>query len=274
MIIISSSLVLEQTGTEGANNPVIGYEQLATIANVTATSEDADNPVTNVCNPATNLVWLSGSTSTQYITVVHDRVDPIDYVGIAEHNLGSTGCTVSVEGYSELDEFDAPIWVELVEGALLADDQPAVFRFEPQSLIGVRIKMVPDGEEPSIAVVYVGKLLVLPRPIYEGHTPITLGRSAQVTNGRTERGKFLGRIVTQESVSTSVQLPHLPRGWYRTHMKPFTEFAIDNPFFFAWRPQEFPAEVGYAWLTADPRPSNSRLEGFVEVELSLSGIVT
>lgn len=273
MIVISSSLVLEATGTEGANNPVIGYEQLVTITNVTADSEDANSPVTNVANPATNLLWVSDSTSEQYLTVVHDRVDPIDYVGIAEHNLGSTGCQVSIEGYSELDEGE-PVWFELVESALLADDQPAIFRFEPQSLIGVRLKMTPDDTEPAIGVVYVGKLLVLPRPIYVGHTPITLGRNSQVMSAMSESGKFLGRVVMSESVSTSIQLQHLPRGWYRTYMKPFTDYAVENPFFFAWRPQEFPNEVGYAWLMGNPRPVNSQPEGFVEVELSVGGIVT
>jgi hypothetical protein len=269
MIVVSSSLVLAASGTEGANNPVIGYEQLATIANVSATSEDANNPVTNVCNPATNLGWVSDSTSTQYVTVNHNRVDDVDYVGIAEHNLGSTGCAVSIEAYTTADG-----WVEVVQAALLADDQPAIFRFTPASYEQVRLKLEPDGTEPAIAVVHVGKLLVLPREIYVGHTPITLGRSIQATNGRAERGKFLGRIITQESVSTAVSLPHLPKGWYRTHFQPFVEYAEAGAFFFAWRPQEFPNEVGYAWLTSDPRPVNSRPEGFVEVELNMSGIVT
>lgn len=274
MIVISSSLVLSQTGAEGANNPVIGWEQLATIYNTTADSATGDNPATNVCNPATDQVWLSGSTSTQYLTVIHNRVDPIDYIGIAQHNLGSAGITVSIEGYSELDESDQPDWFELVEPALLATDQPAIFRFQSQSLIGVRIKMVPDGTAPTIAVVYVGKLLILPRPIYAGHTPITLGRSADTTSITSENGKFLGRVTRRRSVASAMQLVHLPKGWYRAYMKPFTDNAEENPFFVAWRPQEFPSEVGYCWLTDAPRPANAQPEGFMQVELSYSGIVT
>lgn len=274
MIVISSSLVLESDGLEGANNPVIGYEQLATPANTVADSVAEGFPASNVCNPATDLVWVSGSTSTQYVTVTHNRVDPIDYVALAEHNLGSTGCVVSVDGYAALDEFEAPVWVELIEAVVLSNDQPAIFRFEPQSLIGVRIKLVPDGVAPSIGVLNVGKLLVLPRPIYGGHTPINLARQRQVTNGRSERGKFLGRIITQESVGTSVALQHLPKGWYRAHFDPFVDFAAAGTFFWAWRPQEFPNEVGYSWLTSDPKPVNSAPEGFLDVELSLGGIVT
>lgn len=275
MIVISQSLVLAQRGLEGANNPVIGWEQLATIANTVADSETVNNPVRNVCNPATNLKWVSGSTATQYITITTSRVDPVDYVALAEHNLGSTSCLVSVEGYAELDDLDAPIWEELIGPVALVNDQPLVLRFEPRSLIGVRVKLVPDGVAPSIAVLHVGKLLVLPREIYGGHTPITLGKRTQVSSGRTSRGKYLGRITLQQSVSTSASLEHLPKGWYRTRFAPFAEYAnADGTFFFAWRPQEFPAEVGYCWTTSDIVPTNSQPEGFMTVDIAMSGIVS
>lgn len=266
MIVISSSLVLEATGTLGANNPVIGYENLTRITNVTATSANSSYPVTNVANPATNLVWLSASTSTQYVTITHNRVDPIDYVAIAEHNLGSTGATISVE------TLNAGVWTEVVSPAILPEDRPAIFRFSPLSCVGVRLKIVPNGAYPTIAVVHVGKLLVLPRPIYVGHTPITFGRETQTTNARSESGKFLGRIVLRKAKSTSVALTQLPRSWYRANMEPFAKASEENTFFFAWRPSEFPYETGYTWLTQDPRPVNSTPEGFVDVELSLGGI--
>lgn len=273
MIVVSPSLVLEKSGALGANNPLIGYEQLATLSNISATSADANNPVTNLCNPATNLLWVSASTTTQYITVMHDRIDPIDYVGVAEHNWGSTNCIISIEGFAERDEDDLPIWFELV-ARVLQDDAPAIFRFTPQSLIGVRVKLVPNGVAPQAANLRVGKLLVLPRPIYVGHSPITLTRQRSASNGRSERGKFLGRIITQESVSTSAALQHLPKGWYRETFQPFVEAVGNDAFFWAWRPQEFPNEVGYCWLTSDPVPVNSNPEGFLEVELSLGGVVT
>lgn len=274
MIIHATTLALAPGGLEGANNPVIGYEQLATLANITATSALASDPITNVCNPATDLGWVSASTAEQYITIMHNRVDPVDYVALAEHNLGSTGCAISIEVCAALDEFDDPIWVAEISSVLLANDQPVLFRYNPQSLLGIRIKLEPNGVAPAIAVLNVGKLLVLPRPIYGGHTPIPLGRQTQVSSGRAERGRFLGRIIMQESVSTSVSLQHLPKGWYRTHFDPFVRFAEAGAFFWAWRPQEFPNEVGYSWLTNSPRPVNSAPEGFMDVELNLGGIVT
>jgi len=272
MPVISSSLVLQSEG-DTRKNPIIGYEQLVTIANVVADSEDPNNPVTNLANPATNLIWASLSTDVQYVTVDISRADPVDYVGIAEHNFGTARIIVSVEGYAELDEEGAPIWFELAAGAL-ATDQPALFRFAPQSLIGLRLKLTPLAVAPTLAVLYVGKLLVLPRPIYGGHTPINLGKQTRVSSNRSESGKFLGRVVLQQSAASGAQLTQLPPGWVREHLEPFLSFAEENCFFFAWRSQEYPTEVGYVWLTNDPKPVNSQPNGFMEVELSFGGIVS
>jgi hypothetical protein len=274
MIIISSSLVLSQTGTEGANNPVIGWHNLANTGNVLASYNASGYPATNAANPSTDQVWKSSNSSVgQAFNIFHDAVEQIDYVGVAQHNFGSAGISVKLQAYNSLSGGN-PVWFDLTSYAIPADDQPIIFRFTPQSLIGVRLNMVPDGVAPSIGVVYVGKLLVLPRPIYVGHTPITLSRDTVATTAQSQSGRFLGRVILERAVSTAVQLVQLPRGWYRDYMKPFTAFAEENPFFFAWRPQEFPDEVGYVWLTKDPKPVNSRPEGFVDVELAISGIVS
>lgn len=269
MIVISQALVLEEGGAFGANNPIIGYQNLATIGNIAATYANAGCPITNVVNPATDLRWLSSSDATQYVTISHNSTEAVDYVSIEEHNLGTGQVVVSIEGFTT-----AAGWFGLVGEAILPDDTTALFRWAPQALEKVRLKMQPPaGVIPTIAVVFLGKLLVLPRPIYAGHTPITMGRTAEISNRRSESGKFLGRIVLTESLSTSVSLEYLPRSWFRANMLAFIKHAVEETFFFAWRPGEYPREVGYTWLTNDPRPVNAP-EGMLTLDLSLAGTAT
>jgi len=111
------------------------------------------------------------------------------------------------------------------------------------------------------------------RRIYVGHTPMPYGRSARIQNGRSEAGHFLGRIVIQETRDTAVALQNLTPTWYRTYMDPFIRASKEVPFFFAWRPQSYPYETGYGWMTNEPRPVNQRANGMMQIDLQMSGVV-
>lgn len=274
MIIISSSLVLT-ADQFGPNSPVIGWHNLVTPANLAATSEDANFPVTNLANPATYLKWkaASVSASARFVTITHNTVDPIDYVGVARHNFGSGKVTVSLEGYNTAPG-GTPSWFTLVSDFLPADDAPIIMRFTLQSLIGVRIKMVPvTTVRQEIGVVYVGALLSMQRNLYVGHAPITMARRINATNGRSESGEFTGRIILGRKNASSASFNHLTPGWVRSRLKPFLLAAEEKPFFFAWRPTTYPNEVGYVWMTNDPEPVNEMGNGMMGVDLQFTGVV-
>ena len=62
-VVISSSLVLTDVASGGgvinANNPLIGYQNLVDDSNLSTTTEDADNPASNLTNSSTNLQWVA-----------------------------------------------------------------------------------------------------------------------------------------------------------------------------------------------------------------------
>lgn len=269
MIIYSQTITFDAASEIGPNNSVIGYINYVTLANITATYEDADFPVTNLANPATDLKWVGGygfsPEADQFVTVVTGTANDLDYLGVVKHNFSSAGIAVSVEGFNGS-------WIELTDPTIPNSDGPLVFRFNPQPFSQVRLRMVPGTAAPQAAVMYVGLLLALPRKIYVGHVPIPYGRSHRVTNNRSESGHFLGRIITGASVESSVAVKHIPPAYYRDNLDAFIRAAVTIPFFFAWRPFQYPDEVGYAWLTVDPRPMNSRNTGNMEMELSMGGV--
>lgn len=275
-VVISSSLVLSDSvsggGVINSNNPIIGYDNLVTSSNISATTEDADNPASNMANPATHLKWLAagGSPSVdEYITLDLQTAELVDYVGIAKHNFGTAQMTVSLEA---LDDGSPTNWTELISEFIPADDQPILMRFTPQGVTQLRIKLQPGNAEPQAAVVYAGTLLVLQRRIFVGHTPINYGRKLEFANHRSINGNFLGRILLNEKKMTSVQLTNLTQTWYRTYFEPFMLVARESPFFFAWRPNAYPYEIGYCWLTNDPQPDNQSPNGFMQVSFDIEGI--
>jgi hypothetical protein len=279
--VIAQSLVIT-AGVDGINadNPIIGYRTLATAANLSATSEDADFPASNLANPLTHLLWKAEVASPavdQYITVILDTPDDVDYLAVAAHNFGSGLMTVSVEGTATDPADSPPGWTELVAEHLLTSDGPIIFRWTAQSLFAVRLRIQPSAAEtpltPQAGVLYTGLLLTLQRRIYVGHTPMPYGRQLQVANLMSVSGAFLGRIVLGRKRRSGISLQNLTPSWYRTYLDPFLVAAQEAPFFFAWRPSTYPQEAGFAWLPDDPDVSNQRSNGMMQVSMQLEGVV-
>jgi len=268
MIVVSSAVVLVDGAGANANSPVFGIHTIVTISNVAADGADTGHPVTNVANPATHNYWLGEDNSAQNLTVITGYEDDLDYVGVAGHNFGTDAIAVKIQGQYE----DGGAWSDLSTEFLPADDRPIIFRFDPQSLYGARLVMATGAAPPRVAVLYVGKLLVMQRRVYVGHAPINYAGAVEATNGLSESGQFLGRIVTGETYGTAFNFDNVNAAWFRTYMAPFLQTAKQEPFFFAWRPGTYPLETAYGWLTQPPRPTNSRGNGMMAIELQIGGL--
>jgi len=267
MIHISSSVILSQAGEAiNANNPRIGYHSVVTSTNVTASQEADGFPVANLANKATYLYWRGQNTSEQTITVALDSAQDVNYFAIAKHNLGSTGATVAFE---TSDDGDSWTTLETIEPST---DYALIYEFDTVLSQFFRLTITPGSEAPAIAVLNIGSLLYLQRRIYVGHTPFTLDRKTVFSNGRSENGQFLGRILRREFFESSVSMQNITPGWYRAYMEPFAEATRTKPFFWAWRPGSYPQEVGYAWLTNDVNVSNARANGMMEFSFKMAGV--
>jgi hypothetical protein len=269
-LVISRNFVLTDSTPEfpvTLDHPVIGWHNVVTSTNIVADTAGANYPASNLANPMTHLQWHASDTTEQYLTVTTDYVDDIDYLAVARHNFGSAQIPVSVEG------FIGGVWTEIVEERLLADDSPALFRFTAQSLSQVRLRLQAGGAVARAAVVYVGKLLTLERRIYVGHTPLPHARKTEIQNGRSESGNFLGRIQLGAWRETTIPLSLLSPAWYRAYGDEFLAVASTTPFFFGWRPETYPYEIGYCWTIDDQMPVPVGPSTRIAFDLKVSGIV-
>jgi hypothetical protein len=278
-VLISDAFALAPGGIP-LNTPILGWSSiLPARATIAASSEAAGFPAANLTNSSTAQRWAAGAPGSPpadvflTITVDPEFSDPIDYLAIAVHNLGTGQNTVSVES----SDLGSPVvWDELVEEAIPADDEPIVFRWAPQSLAALRLRIQPSPlEEPTtpfVAVLFAGKLLVLPRGTHTDHVPINRATTARVLSGKSETGNFLGRWVLSEERATNFALQHLEPAFYDELMAPFIDAARETPFFFAWQPQKRPREVGYCWMTNDPQPTDQFGVRRKAISLQLGGI--
>jgi len=248
------------TPIQSGNAGVIGYQNILNVNNVTATSSLATNPITNVANPATAYTWEAASASTQTITI-NTAGQEVDYIGIARHNLNQIGLTVSVK-YNG---------ITIVPATSISDVQALLFLQNIAIPDTVEIIISGATVAPQIGVIYIGKSLRLERNIYVGHTPITYGRNRTSINGVSENGQYLGEIVVREVNMTQVSLQNLTPIWYRTMLDPFFDLKPRPPCFWAWRPETYPNEVGFAWIEGNPTMSNQRSNGMVSANWNFKG---
>lgn len=280
MLVFASNIVLsDEDDALPDGTPLILWDSVVTISNISADSEDADFPATNMANPATNQEWRGASdspTPTEVdIDIAVNSVDLIDAVGIARHNFGTEQIAVTIMSVTADSPADP---VTLAGPQIPANDEPMLFVFTERAFQTLRIRLtVPAATVPRAAVVYAGELLRCERGYDVGteFTPPRFARKTVAVNGMSHAGDFLGRIITSQSIEGSQAVfRHFTAAWYRENFDPFVAAAQrDTPFFFAWSPDDYPYEIAYAWFADDPMPLTSPVTSRIGVTLRLDGIV-
>ena len=274
-VVVSTDTAVAGFGTVNANNPIIGFEDLATTSNITTDTAASGFPASNMANPSTNLRWQGATASPAVEEIVQVAVattELVEYLGIARHNLGTIGSSVTVEGTVSLSA--SPIvWTTLAGPQTFANDDPIMFRFAPQALDAIRVRIGVGSSAPTIAVLQTGPLLTLQRRIYVGHGPINYQRNSKIVTNRSESGNFLGRVLLNQFVKTTINMENITPNYYRDFLDEFIQAAYLAPFFFAWRPSDYPNEIGFCWMVSDPKPINQLPNGMMSLEIEVGGIV-
>jgi hypothetical protein len=70
-------------------------------------------------------------------------------------------------------------------------------------------------------------------------------------------GQMLGRAIKNYGVEAPISFTRLDHDWWRDVFDDFVKSARQYPYFFSWRPQDYPEEVAYVETVEDIRPSYS-----------------
>lgn len=264
-VIITAGYLLGAPG----NHPHIGYQTWVrdlTPLDLSVSSETSEGPRDSILRPNTHEFW-QGSELPATMTIDLGSHQNVDYVGLAAHTIGSDGQAVLVE-YSA----DNSTWFTFAASLNPTTDAPIMFIDTSVARRYWRITFTGTGAVPKLAVVYIGEVLLLPRPIYAGHSPAPLSRDTILIQNMSDGGHFLGQYVRRHGVNGSVSLRHLKAQWYRDKFDRFVRAAREFPYFFTWRPLTFDKEVAYAWTEANIKPSNMGVKDFMQVRFNFQGV--
>jgi hypothetical protein len=242
----------------------IGHQTYTRTGTATASSAQVDFPADAPLNELTYEFWRPNLLPATWTLDAGSSVSA-NYFGIAAHTLGASGNTVTIQGSND------NITYTDIDSITPSDNSPIMFLFASASYRYWRIS-ISSGTFPSIGVIYVGTVLEMLRPCYGGLTPISLSRDSVIRPNRSEGGQWLGRSVIRSGSSMKVGYANLENNWVRTTFKDFIEDAVLYPFFFAWRPDNYPEDVGYVWVGDDIKPSNMGRNSLMQVSFDMSGL--
>lgn len=265
-VIISGNLVLGEAAEFPLTHARILYRSLWRDPNavVTASSSAIGFPASAAANENTYERWKPTSIPATWEIDVQVG-SQADAIGIAAHTLGSNAVTVTFEYW------DGTQWVEEKQ-FIPSTDETIMILFPMRNASRYRISLSGGNGIPTIGVIFIGRTLQMERPIYGGHSPLSLSRETTTYPNSSESGNWLGRSVIRQGYSTSFSWSNLTASWYRQYFDTFVRYTTQSagPFFIAWRPESYPDEVGYCWLTAsDISPSNSGTRDLMTVSMSV-----
>ena len=264
-IVISQNLYL--AAASGSALPLtharIGYQSYLTESNISSIfSNDAGHPLTNVLTSQTFETYKYSSFQSTIIDVDLGTAQPVDYFAMVGKNAAAYNLSYSLDDVSFTP-------ISSISDASISARMGI---FEKTTARYWRIAIGGLNSSFDIANIKLGLTLVMHRPIYGGHTPVTMGRNIIKKPNISEGGEFLGSTVIRKGLNTSYDYQHLPADWYRENFDPFAKHAENgNTFYIAWRPEDYPLEVGYCLSNSEITPSNMGVRDLMQVNFSVVG---
>lgn len=246
------------------NHARIGYRSWAasmTAAAITVSSEVAGYPKDGPLRPDTYEGWRPSGAGTWTIDLGAARA--VDYAGL----IGD------FQGVSILLQYASSAggpWTTFA-GAITPANAAPVMLFDAS--VSARYWRITLGAQATVYSVYLGQELVMPRPFFDGHTPIALARQIEVRSSQSRGGQYLGQDIIRYGVQASVRWQNIEQAWYRANFDALVLHLRNKPVFFAWN-LSYPEELAYLW-TADPiQPVNvaQTSGGLFSISASFRGV--
>ncbi len=254
---------------------VICYDDLAqrsgavlSASSTAAASGTTTYDAANAFDGLTYDYWQPAAGGQQYLKVALTASQPVDYMALAAHDLGSRACVVQLQG-----SIDDSTYVNLLpEGTFTpTDDDPIVRLFQEKAYRYFKLLLTPGNGTEKVGIFMLGRSTPLQRGIHTGHRPAPFSRNVEFSTNQAESGQFLGRSILRVSNDTDIALSKITGRWYRETLEPMIRAAETRPFAFVWDRWRRPDEAFFGYLTDRSKPVNEQGQ-FMAVTLPCRGI--
>jgi hypothetical protein len=169
-----------------------------------------------------------------------------DMIGIAAHNLGSKGATVTVQSSADNVAFVNRLVITP------SNDSTIIGLFPLISARYWRVEIT-GGTGRAIGVLKIGRRLIIPGGVLSGHVGINHANEITLLNNMSIRGHFLGNRLIKIGAETEINFGLLEADFVDGEFSGFEKhYNEGRAFFYAGNPANLPNDIAYCW-----RPENS-----------------
>lgn len=229
-----------ETGATDTSNATVLYQNIFEDGTVTTNSETSDGAALNAVEDTTFDFWTPAGVPA-YVRVDYGSAVECDCAGIASHDAGTQGTTLEVQ-YST----DDASWTTVSTISPLTDETILVV-FPAVEARYWRVRQ--SSAVCSIGVVKLGKRLVFPSGVLNGHTAVNHSNRVELlTPNVSQNGQFLGSRIRRIGARVNINFGQLETSFVDNDMLVFEgHFNSGRSFFYAGSPSEWPEDYGYCW---------------------------
>lgn len=262
MAIATSSARATALATAGeGNRPLVAWNNLAATASISGNTPITGSAFANAVSGSTYDKYLPQMPST-FCTLTFDFGSAVDisFAAIAAHNLATLGGAASVTRST-----DNVTYTDAGAGTITpTDNSPMAWRMATTGLSARYWRFNFTGlaiNAPlAIGVAFLGNDLVLPRPFYQGFSPVITPTEVELQSNVSVGNELLGSSVILRGSTLSAGLQNVSPSFIRgaSWLSFQNHFNDGKGFFFAWRPTKYTGDVHYCWRNGPViRPTNS-----------------
>jgi len=253
-----------ETGATGTSVASFLFTNILASGTLTASTESADGAKENAIDDATWDYWLPTAVPATLVVDYGSDVE-CDCAGIAAHDSGSVGATVSVQSSP-----DGATWT--TQGSFVPSDDNTLMIFFP-AFTARYWRFRVTNAVALYGVVMIGKKLEMPVTPLSGHTSLHNAKRIELMNSGTDGGHFRGNRIMRRRAETTINFGAISATFADgDDFQLFKDHYNDGkPFFYAGCPLYYPEDVGYCWRpegAGEIRPNYT--EGGVLSEISMS----
>lgn len=262
------SFVFDRPYIKEDYTPLVLWDNILEGSTVTATGSTSEGPIDNILDGYTYDYWIMDS-SDETATFTLDETKGASYLGLASHNLGSSGATLTLEYYKDGS------WEE-ASSVSPEDDTSLILAFWYKESSSWRISI--SGGACQVGVISLGVPTYFTSGILPSYTPLYMAEEVDMYSNVSISGHFLGNMVERLGYSTDVNLNILERDFVQgEEFQSFRKhYNYGKTFFWASQPRGIPDDVAYCVRDeGEPMQPNFPSGGnFYSVSLSLRGYIS
>ena len=269
-VVIGSTRAAELAAADQTNNPVVLWDNIATVSNITSKFGDETG------GPATNAV--TGTTYDPAIPTVSGGIAALEVTGsslvansacIYAHNIADISASVRIQ-YSD---DGGTSWTDAGAGTVTpSDNQAIIWRFDEQTHDDWRVQIFnASTNQPIIGGFCIGTEIVIEQRFYAGYAPPITPNRVDLIDNQSEGGHLLGTRFVQRGSAASVGIQHVSPATLRAATwKAFqNHFNQGGGFSFAWRPTKY-GDGFWSWRGGDViAPRNMGINELMEFTMDL-----